>query len=340
MKMGTFKTIREKHANELVLFLIFIVIFIAMSILAPGQFLSAANLQNMACQMPEFGLMALAMMVAILTGGINLSVTNGAMLAAIVAAIMMTGSFSEGNSLVATIIGIVAIIVFSMVTGLINGWLVGYIGIVAMLATLGTKMVFEGLGLVITKGNSIGGLPAEFLALGRASIGPIPLALIVFIVVSILSYYAMERSKFGQHIYMVGVNSVATRFSGINVKRVLLLVYVMSGFLYGLAGVLICSRYCSAKTDYGSSYLMQALTAVVMGGTDINGGSGKVVGTVLAVLILQTVSTGFTIFRVDQNLVNIFTGIILIVVLFIRFLTTYIVEQKKIKARQAGAVAK
>ena len=136
---------------------------------------------------------------------------------------------------------------------------------------------------------------------------------------------------------MIGDNETATRFSGINTKKVLMLVYVFSGLLYGLSGILITSRYCSAKTDYGTSYLMQSITAVVMGGTDINGGSGTVAGTILAVMILQTVSTGFTIHRVDQNLVNIFNGLILLAVLSIRYITGRVIAIKKIRERQAEA---
>lgn len=332
--MKFIRFLREKHTNELVLFLIFAVLFITMSILSPTVFLSGANLQNMMFQMPEFGLMALAMMAAVLTGGMNLSITNAATLSAILAALVMTTEFGVSHPLIATILGVVIMIGVSVLTGVLNGWLIGYVGIVAMLVTLGTRMVFEGIGLIITKGNSIGGLPQPFMEIGKAKIGPIPVPMILFILMIVFSYYMLERSKWGREVYMIGDNEVATRFSGVNTKKVLMMVYMFSGLMYGLSGVLITSRYCSAKTDYGSSYLMQALTAVVMGGTDIMGGRGKVAGTILAVLILQTVSNGFTIYRVDQNLVNIFTGTILILVLSIRFVTGKVIDKKKVKARQ------
>ncbi len=333
------KFLREKHPNELVLFLIFIILFAAMGISSPKVFLSAANLQNMMFQMPEFGLMALAMMAAVLTGGMNLSIVNAATFAAILSALMMTTEWGKANPVPATILGTLAIIVISILTGVFNGVLIGYIGIVAMLVTLSTRMIFEGIGLIITKGNSIGSLPDPFLGIGSASLGPIPMPMLLFILMIIVSYFMLERSKWGREVYMIGDNETATRFSGINTKKVLMLVYVFSGFLYGLSGVLITSRYCSAKTDYGSSYLMQALTAVVMGGTDINGGRGTVAGTILAVMILQTISAGFTINRVDQNLVNIFNGAILILVLSIRYFTGKIIDSRKIKARKAAAAA-
>lgn len=337
--MNFFKFIREKHPNELVLFIIFIVLFASMSILSPDLFLSGANIQNMMAQMPEFGLMALAMMAAILTGGMNLSIISAAMLSSIIASSIMTSGFGIANPVPATIIGVVVMLLFSLCTGVLNGILIGYIGIVAMLVTLGTRMVFDGIGLIITKGNSISGLPAPFLAIGAAKVGPIPVPMLLFVLMIIVSYFVLERSKWGREVYMIGDNEVATRFSGINTKKVIMLVYVFSGLLYGLSGILITSRYCSAKTDYGSSYLMQSLTAVVMGGTDINGGRGTVAGTVLAILILQTISNGFTIYRVDQNLVNIFSGAILILVLSIRYITGRVIDNKKIKARRAAAAA-
>lgn len=333
--MKFIRLLREKHPNELVLFLIFVILFAVMAALSPDIFLSGANLQNMMFQMPEFGLMALAMMAAVLTGGMNLSIINGATLSAILAALLMTTEWGKANPLPAAVIGTVAIVVISLLTGVLNGVMIGYIGIVAMLVTLSTQLVFEGIGLIITKGNSIGSLPAPFLAIGSAQIGPVPVPMVVFAVMIAVSYFLLERSKWGREVYMIGDNETATRFSGIHTKKVLMLVYVFSGLLYGLSGVLITSRYCSAKTDYGSSYLMQALTAVVMGGTDINGGRGTVAGTILAVMILQTVSTGFTIHRVDQNLVNIFNGLILLFVLSVRYITGRLIDIKKIRARQA-----
>ena len=338
--MQAFKTFREKHPNEFVLFLIFLGLFILMSILSPDKFLSSGNLQNMGFQMPEFGLMALAMMPAILTGGMNLSIVTGSTLSAIIAGMFMAGAFSQGHPVLGTIIGVIIIIGCSLLTGVLNGFLIGYIGVVAMLVTLGSRMVFEGLGLRLTKGGSVSGFPEPFNNIGAAKIGPIPLNLIIFIIMTAVCYFLLERSRWGKEVYMVGDNQVATRFSGINTQKVLMLVYVFSGLLYGLAGVLISSRYCSAKTDYGSSYLMQAVTAVVLGGTDIMGGRGTVAGTVLAVLILQTISTGFNIYGVNRYLVNIFTGSILIIVLAVRYLTGVIIDRRRIKARQAAAASK
>ncbi|MDY5498208.1 MAG: hypothetical protein SPF99_09550 [Anaerobutyricum sp.] len=136
--MNFLKNIKEKQSGELVLFLIFAILFVAMSILSPTQFLSAANIQNIMRQMPEFGLMALSMMIVVLTGGMNLSITFAASCSAIIAALLMQSSFGLSHPVLATIAGVVIMVAFSLGTGVLNGWLVGYIGVVAMLVTLGT----------------------------------------------------------------------------------------------------------------------------------------------------------------------------------------------------------
>lgn len=335
--MKFIKNFRENHANEFVLLIIFIVLFVMMSILSPDHFLSPTNLQNMMFQMPEFGLMSLAMMIAVLTGGMNLSIITGSTLAAIIAGVVMTSAWGTANPIPATVLGVVIIIGVSLLTGVVNGYIVGYVGVTAMLVTLGTRMVYEGIGLRITKGGSIANFPEAFNNIGAATIGPIPVNIIILIAAIIFCYFLFERSHWGAKVYMVGSNPIASRFSGIDVKKVLFMVYVVSGLLYGLSGVLISSRYCSAKTDYGSSYLMQALTAVVLGGTDINGGSGTVAGTVLGILIIQTISTGFNIYGVNRYIINIFIGSILIVILAIRYITGVVIDNKKIKARELSS---
>lgn len=333
--MKILNDIRSKYPNEFVLFGIFIFLFVVMSILSPDKFLSITNLQTMLFQMPEFGLMALAMMIAVLTGGMNLSIITGSTLATIIAGFFMRTEFVQNNPALGTLLAVLMTIFIACMTGVLNGAIVAYIGVAPMLVTLGTKTLFEGLGLQFTKGSSVSGFPELFNRIGSGTLFGIPYTLIILIIFTVLSYFLFERSKWGMEVYMIGCNETATRFSGVNTKATLLKVYIYSGLMYGIAGILIASRYCSAKTDYGSSYLMQALTAVVLGGTSIAGGSGTVAGTILAVMIIQTVSTGFNIYGINRNIVNIITGVILIVVLAIRYLTQVVIDRKKIRERVA-----
>lgn len=337
--MNFFKNLRSKHSNELTLAIIFIGIFVLMSILSPDKFLSGNNIKTMMFQMPEFGLMAIAMMIAVLTGRINLSITTGAALSSIVCAFILSSEFSQNNNALGIVLGLIACMAVAVICGVINGYVVAYIGVAAMLVTLGSKTLFEGLGLAFTKGGSISGFPEAYSFLGNGSVLGIPFPIILYIVVIIVSYLLIERSAWGTEVYMVGCNEIATRFSGINTKKTLLKVYIYSGVMSGLASILISSRYNSAKTDYGSSYMMQAVTAVVLGGTSISGGHGTVAGTVLAVAIVQVISTGLNILGVNRYIINIITGGILIVVLALRYITKVMEDNRKIKER-AAATAK
>jgi simple sugar transport system permease protein len=306
--------------NEGILFVIFIAAFILMSILSPGRFLSKGNLQSMAYQLPEFGILALSMMLVIVSGGINLSVTFTATLAMIVGGLAMAAvTANGGHPGLALFVGIGLMILTAFVCGTLNGFVVVYLGIPPMIATLGTSTLFEGISLNITKGGAVSGFPVEFLEIGGGAVLGIPVPMIIFIFFIIGVYLFLERSRFGSAVYMIGSNPKVSRYSGINVKQVLFWVYVAASFLAAISGVLMASRYNSAKESYGSSYLLQSVAASVLGGTNINGGEGKIIGTIIAVMIIQVISSGLNIFGFNRYLTTIVMGGILLLVLTIKF---------------------
>ena len=324
---------KSKYSGEFSLIITFFVVFLLMAFLNPSKFLSSYNLQTMAFQMPEFGLMSLAMMIAVLTGGINLSITMSASLSSIIASFILSSQFTQSNPTVGIFLGIVVILISSIFLGAFNGIFIAYIGVAPMLVTLGTKTLYEGIGLNFTKGGSISGFPLQYMQIGNGSLFGIPISLIVYILIIILCYFLFERSAWGTKVYMIGSNEIASKFSGVDTKRILMGVYIYSSLLTGIASIFITSRYNSAKTDYGSSYLMQAVTAVVLGGTSISGGSGKVIGTVIAVCIIQVISTGLNIMQVNRYIINIITGGILIFVLALRYISHVMEDKRKIKER-------
>jgi simple sugar transport system permease protein len=313
---------QKLKTNEGILFVIFIAAFILMAILSPGRFLSKGNLQSMAYQLPEFGILSLSMMLVIVSGGINLSLTYMATLSMIVGGLAMAEITRGGGPVVLAIFaGIGLMLLMSLVCGALNGLVVVYMGVTPMIATLGTSTLFEGISLNITKGGAISGFPMEFIEIGNGAVFGIPIPMLIFIVVIIGVHLFLERSRIGSAIYMIGSNPKVSRYSGINVKQVLFLVYVVASFLAAIAGVLMASRYNSAKESYGSSYLLQAVAASVLGGTDINGGEGKIAGTIIAVMIIQIISSGLNIFGLNRYLTNIVIGVILLLVLTIKFVT-------------------
>ncbi|MDI9505394.1 MAG: ABC transporter permease [Candidatus Excrementavichristensenella sp.] len=309
------------------------ILLIVMGFLVPGKFLTVRNFRNMGFQMAEFGILAIGMSAVIMTGGINLSIVNSAMLASIISSFVMRAMYDGGNGMAelpCIAIGIVVTFAVALLCGLFNGFFVAYIGVIPILVTLGSQTVFDGVALNITRGSSVSGFPKLFQQIGMGTFLGIPYTMLVYLVVILVAYLLIERSYWGISIYMVGGNEKATRFSGINTRKTLMGVYVFSAMMAAVAGILMTSRYNSARADYGSSYTMQAIAATVLGGTSITGGSGHVLGTVIAVAIIQVVSSGFNILKINRNFTDIAIGLILIGMLAIK----HFVDKEKMLARK------
>ena len=314
-------------SKEGILLLVFILIFTFFSIMSPDRFFTFYNFESMAFQLPELGILSIAMMVVILTGGINLSVTSACALSGIAGGYFLGNlSYSPG---VTIIIGILIAILVGIICGVINGFFVSKIGVTPILATLGTMTLFEGIGLNFTKGGALGNFPLEYMTLGNDVFFKIPIPFIIFIVVAILSSYFLEKTPFGLKVYMIGSNEKATYYSGINTKKIIMYIYVFSGLLSAIASVIMISRYNSAKVDYGSSYLLLTITASVLGGTNISGGYGKVFSTVVATMILQILTSGLTILGTNRFLVDFILGMVLLTTILIDYFISNKQEKNK-----------
>ena len=311
----------KKLSKEMILLIIFVLIFAILSVMSPGKFLSMGNIRSMCFQIPEFGLFAIAMMLAILTGGINLSVITSGTLGSILGALVLSRTAAAGMMPQLSIaLTILVVLLTSTICGLINGLVVSYVGTAAMMTTLGTSTLYEGIGLLISKGNSISKFPTEFYWFGNGSILGMPVPMYIFVIAAVIVYLLLQRTPWGLSVYMVGSNPKTTMYSGINVPGTMTRAYVLSGLLSGIAAVIMMSRYNSARIDYGSSYLMQTVAASVLGGTLITGGYGKVIGVVIAVVTLQCISSGLNIFGLDTSLTSMITGFVLIATLSLNYL--------------------
>lgn len=282
------------NSDTLRLLIITALIFIAFSILLPGKFFTIRNMQSMAVQFPEFGILAFAIMITMLTGGIDLSIVGTANLSAIAAALVLTrlgGDSGVGMPLMAVLpIAVFAAIVVGSICGLFNGFLVSRVGITPILATLGTGAIYTGLSFVATGGPAITTTQLAFI--GNGSVLGLPIPVIVFIVIAIAFSIMLNRSTFGFNVYMLGTNTTAAQFSGINSNRVLLRTYWIAGLVAGIAGVIFLARTNSAKPDFGSSFILLTVLIAILGGVNYLGGEGTVSGLVLAVLSIQFLSTG------------------------------------------------
>ena len=279
------------------LLIICLVLFVAFSVLLPGEFFTIRNMQSMAVQFPEYGILAFGIMLAMLTGGIDLSVVGAANLAAIVSALVLTrlsGEGGAGMSLALTIpLAMLAALAVGSVCGLFNGFLISKVGITPILATLGTGSLYTGLSFVITGGPAITTTQLAFI--GNGTILGLPIPVIVFLAMAAVLSVMLNRTTFGFNIYMLGTNPTAARFSGINSYRVLLRTYWLAGIAAGIAGIIFLSRTNSAKPDYGSSFILLSVLIAILGGISSTGGFGSVSGMVLAVLTIQFLSTGLNL---------------------------------------------
>ena len=319
------KFFKEADKNTLALFGIAIMIFAIMGIFAPKSFLGIANLQGMCIQFPEYGILALGMMLAMISGGIDLSLVGIANFSSIVGSIVM---IKTGGSGISILFGIATALTVGALCGLFNGFLIGYLRIPAMLVTLCGLQLYTGLGLAVTKGPALTGLPESYSLLANGAFFGVPIALIIFLVVVGGVSYILKATVYGQQVLYMGTNDVASRYSGINNLKVTMKTYLTGGILGAISGVLMASHYNSAKADYGSSYTLLTLLIAVLGGTDPDGGKGRVAGVAMAVVVLQLVSSAFNIMRVNAFVKTFVWGLLLLVIMII----TKLVENRRKEA--------
>jgi simple sugar transport system permease protein len=307
-------------APEARLAVIAVVVFAAMSLLAPDRFLSAQNITSMAFQFPEFAILALAMTITMLTGGIDLSVVGIANLSAIVAALILT-RFSAGatgpDALLWLALAMAAALAVGFAAGLFNGVVVAVFGLPPILATLGSGLIFTGIAITLTGGSAVMGFPAAAAWLGNATLVGVPAPLILFAVLAAGLAFVLARTAFGLKVQMYGANPLAARFAAVDVTRLLIRVYALSGLFAATSGLVVMSRANSAKADYGSSYLLLAVLIAVLGGVNPYGGYGRVIGVVLAVLSMQFLSSGLNMLGVSNFARELIWGALLLLVMVV-----------------------
>jgi simple sugar transport system permease protein len=315
----------KKKPEIKVLSLILAGSFLLMVVLSPRNFLQLSTFQGMAFQLPELGLLSLAMMISMLTGGINLSIIATANISAITAAMILTSNInpevaSAGDGLV--IAGaILAALLVSLLVGCFNGLLISMLNIPPILATLGPMKLLQGLAFIITRGYVISGMPEAVRIIGNGLVIGIPVPLIIFAFFAWLLSFYLKNTSTGFNTFLYGSNPVATFFSGVSNKKVILNTYIISGFYCGLAALVMMSRFNSAKAGYGESYLLVTILAAVLGGVKSEGGFGDVTGLVLALVILQIISNGLNLLGVSSFLTVAIWGLIMITVMVIHFVS-------------------
>lgn len=306
---------------EFRLLIIAVLVFGLMSALSPDRFLSPQNLTSMAFQFPEFAILALAMTITMMTGGIDLSVVGVANLSAVVMALILTQFTDPGMAASQSAawlgLAIAAALSIGALAGLVNGCLVAFFGLPPILATLGSGLVFTGLAIAMTGGSAVMGFPSTVAVIGNTQVLGVPVPLILFGMLAIVLHLVLTRTAFGLRVTMYGANPLAALYAAIDINRMLLKVYVIAGVFSSVAGLIIMSRANSAKADYGSSYLLLAVLIAVLGGVNPYGGYGRVIGVVLAVLSMQFLSSGLNMLQVSNFARELIWGGLLILVMVI-----------------------
>jgi simple sugar transport system permease protein len=309
------KGAKVKDNVELYLLGLLLLVVLIFSILIPGIFWSASNFQSIASQMPVLGILAFAMAITMLTGGINLSIIATMNCCALVMAWVATHfAVSLGSVLLMLLAGIG----MALVIGVLNGTLIAFIRVSPILATLGTMTLLKGITIFISRGSAISNFPAYVLWLNNSSWLGIPMPLYLFAIVACFLWIFLEHSPLGRTIYMIGSNQRATHYSGINTPRTLVTVYIISSLLCVVAALLMMSKLNSAKAAYGESYLLTSILAVVLGGINPDGGFGKIIGMVLALILLQLLESGLNIMGVSSYITMALWGGLLLAFLSLK----------------------
>jgi len=282
----------------------FILLIAALSLLS-SSFLTLSNALNIARQVSINAIIAAGMTFVILTGGIDLSV--GSVLA--ISGAIIAGLLAAGRPL---LIGIGGGLAVGGTLGLINGLIIAKGRVQPFIATLAMLTIGRGLTLVYTDGRPITGLPDNFVWLGAGEIGRIPVPVVLMVVVFVVGVLILKQSVMGRYVYAIGGNEEAARLSGVNVAFYKTLVYVISGMLAATSAVILTARLNSAQPTAGSAFELDAIAAVVLGGTTLAGGEGSLGGTILGAFIIGVLNNGLNLLDVSSFYQQVVKGIVIL----------------------------
>ena len=269
------------------------------------KFLTTANLLNQGRLMAEVGIVALAMTFVIVTGGIDLSVGSILGLVAIMLGVMWQ------NLGLPLPVAMVLALAIGAAAGCANGYVITRFGVPPLIATLATLALYRGLAEGISQARSVRGYPEWFYVLGQGDLFGVPVQLWVFLALAVLAAFILGFTPFGRTAYAAGSNATAAEFSGLPVKRTLLLIYTMAGLFSAIAAVIFVSRVSTTRSDMGTGLELDVITAVVLGGTSIFGGRGTILGTLLGLVVMQALKNGLLLAGVKGDATIVVIGFVL-----------------------------
>ena len=312
LKNKSFKNFTSKYA----IYIVLVVLFLSIGIL-DSSFLSMGNITNILIISSVRIIIALGVGGALITRGTDLSAGRTVGLTACIAASLLQKpdyAYKLFGNLpnMPLIFPILIAIAVGLLIGLINGVVVAYLKVPPFIATLGTMVIVYGVACIYTNAQPIGGLRNDFTTIASGKMLGIPNLIIIAIVVSLVMWFILNKTRFGKNIYAIGGNPAAAEVSGVNINTTLIKVYALAGALYGLAGALLAARTGGATNNYGLMYELDAIAAATIGGVSTSGGIGKVSGIITGVLIFEVLNNGMVILGVSAYWQQVIKGIIII----------------------------
>ncbi|CCU78711.1 Ribose ABC transport system, permease protein RbsC (TC 3.A.1.2.1) [Halanaerobium saccharolyticum subsp. saccharolyticum DSM 6643] len=298
------KKFKEVVQSEFAILFILIGIGIVVSFLSP-HFLTVNNILNILQRSAIIGVVALGMTFVILTGGIDLSVGGQVVLIGMVGAMMMVNGMSM-------ILAVIMMIGLGIILGAINGFNVSVLKLPPFIATLAMMNISRGLSLYISKGKTIFGLPSSYEFFGLARIFKIPVAIYIYGLLFIATYYILNYTTFGRKVYASGSNKKAAWLSGIEVNKIKFFVYIVNGIMASVAAIILTSKLTAAPGTMGEGLELDAIASVVIGGTSLFGGEGNIAGTVVGTLIIVTIGNAMNLLAVSPFLQSVIKGLVIL----------------------------
>jgi ribose transport system permease protein len=299
------KKIKFDTLRQLILVFILIVICIVWAILSPN-FLTMNNLMNVVRQASYTAIASVGMTMVIIIGEIDLSA--GSLIAA--SGMIAAGVYKATSNIV---LSFGAAILCGIGVGLFNGVLCAKGRLPGFIATLASMTILRALGYIITDGDPISVMDKTFTALGTGYLWFIPIPVILMIICIAAGSFIMNKTRFGRYVYAVGGNAETSKWSGLNVDKIKILVYVFMGLLTAIAGIIVAARLGSGQPSAGNGFEMDCITAAVVGGTSMAGGKGKISGTIVGVLLLTVLVNGMTLIDINSYWQQVIKGIIIVV---------------------------
>jgi simple sugar transport system permease protein len=292
----------------------------------------------MAYQLPIVAFLSIGMMVTMLSGGINLAIIATANFTGIVTVLVLRAVAGEAADQAGIGVALLAMgggLAAALAIGAIMGWLIAYVEVPAILATLAMMTLLNGVNLVITKGYTLSGFPEFLLGVGNGTVWVIPIPFLILIAVAGLLAVLLNRTRTGLSLYLLGSNPIAAAYSNVPVRAVLVRDYVLSSAFAALTAFIMMGQLNSVKANYAESYLLVSVLACFLGGVDPFGGAGSLSGMVLSVVILQVVSTGVNLLRMDPFFIQAMWGFIILALIGASFLGGRLREGRRLRTARA-----